>query len=178
MDGVAIGLGLLIAGAGGAFVAWPWWTKRQAFRPETGSRVSSGEEALDERREAVLTALRDLEFDQAVGKVADEDYKPLRQALLVEAADIITRLDEKQATAQSNIDARVEAELMIIHQELNAEPSNNICPLCGRPARRGDVYCAGCGAQLNATCSTCGRGVRSADLYCTGCGAELVLAAS
>ncbi len=178
MDGVAIGLGLLVAGAVGAFVAWPWWARRRAFQPETGSRVRSRDEALGERHEAVLTALRDLDFDHTVGKVAEEDYGPLRHALLAEAADIVTRLDEEQAAAQAGIEARIEAEVLAIRQELNAEPSSNTCPSCGRPARPGDVYCASCGAQLNATCSTCGRGVRPADLFCTGCGAELALAVS
>ena len=160
------------------FVVWPWWTRRGAPQPESGDRVRSGGETLAERHEAVLTALRDLDFDHTVGKVAEEDYGPLRYALLAEAADAMTQLDEEPAAAQADIEARIEAEVLVIRQELNAESSSNTCPSCGRPARPGDVYCASCGAQLNATCSTCGRGARPADLFCPGCGAELALAVS
>jgi hypothetical protein len=178
MDGAAIGLGLLVVGAVAAFVTWPWWTKHGALQLEAGSTARSGAESLGERHEAVLIALRDLDFDHAVGKVFEGDYESLRQALLVEAADIVTQLDEARATDQADLDARIESEVLAVRQELNADLSNNACPSYGRAARSGDVYCASCGAQLNVTCPTCRRLARPADLFCTGCGAELALAVS
>jgi ribosomal protein L32 len=184
MDGVAIGLGLLVAGAVVVFVVWPWWTRRGAPQPESGDRVRSGGETLAERHEAVLTALRDLDFDHAVGKVAEEDYEPLRQALLVGAGDVIAQLDEEQAKAEADLDARIEAEVLAIRQTRRAEEdatapaSYNACPACGRVDRPGDVYCADCGAQLNASCSVCGRTAGPTDLFCVACGTELAVAIS
>src|SRR5574341_2510077 len=181
MDVAAIGVGLLVAGAVAVFVAWPWRARPVTHQPESDLAVSlrgSGGETLVKRREAVLAALRDLDFDHGVGKVAEEDYAPLRRALLAEAAGVMSQLDEEQAKAEADLDARIEAEVLGVRQTLRAEREDDICPACGRRSRSGDAYCAGCGTQLNAACAGCGRAVRSTDLFCTACGAELALAAS
>ncbi len=115
MDGFAVVLGLLIAGAVIAFLTWPWRMQRAGLQPdhspETPLAWDAQDEALDDQYEAVLTALRDLDFDHAVGKVAEEDYAPLRQALLVKAAGVMTQLDERDA-AEADVEARLEAWLV------------------------------------------------------------------
>ncbi len=185
MDSIAIVLGLLVTGAVTAFVAWPWWTRRGAPESEGVSEADSGGETLAERREAILAALRDLDFDHAVGKVAEEDYQSLRQTLLAEAAEVMARLDEEQTTVEADLDARIEAEVLTIRQTMTGEDGvvaltgeDDVCPECGRATRAGDVYCAGCGARLNLACPECGRPVRPTDLFCTGCGAKSALAVS
>lgn len=192
MDGVAIGLGLLLAGAVMVFVARPWWAQRGDLEHGLASRDGSVEdvhgEMLADRREAVLTALRDLDFDHAVGKVAKEDYEPLRQALLAEAAGVVAQLDDEWARVEADLDARIEAQVLAMRQTLRAErsrrvsaasPANNpVCPICGQTSRPGDLYCAGCGTRLNAECPQCGRVVRPTDLFCAGCGTKLALAVS
>ncbi len=183
MNDVAVVLGMLVAGAVAAFVAWPWRMQREILRPAFGVATPHGE-ALAERREAVLTALRDLDFDRAVGKVAEEDYSPLRQTLLTEAAAVTTQLDEERATVtvEANFGALIEEEVLEVLQTLGADysgdelASDNTCPACGRTFRPGDLYCAGCGAQLHTLCSECGRAARLDDLFCAGCGAKLALA--
>ena len=181
MDAAAIGVGLLVASAVALYVAWPWLARPGTLEPELGLAVSLGGSeggTLAKRREAILAALRDLDFDHGVGKVAEEDYGPLRQVLLAEAADVVSLLDEEQAKVEADLDARIEAEVLSVRQILRAERDDNVCPTCGRPFSPGDLFCAGCGARLSAACAGCGRAVRSMDLFCTACGAELALAAS
>jgi predicted amidophosphoribosyltransferase len=60
-----------------------------------------------------------------------------------------------------------------VRQTLRAEREDNVCPTCGRRSRPSDLFCAGCGTQLNAACAGCGRAVRSTDLFCPACGAIL-----
>ncbi len=149
MNGIAIFLGLLGAGAVIVFLAWPWWA-----RPSRDSQKVT----VDDRYEAVLTALRDLDFDHALGKVAEEDYGPLRQDLLVEAAGIMAQLDEQ---AEADLEAQILAP----------------CQACGRTAQSDDLYCAGCGIELSPAppeCAQCGREASHGELYCRDCGAELV----
>ena len=187
MDGFAVVLGLLIAGAVIAFLTWPWWMQRAGLQPdhslETPLAWDAQDEALDARYEAVLTALRDLDFDHAVGKVAEEDYAPLRQALLVKAAGVMTQLDERDA-AETDIEARLEAEILALRQTRHAtrdqdalalSPADEgVCPACGRMPRPGDLYCADCGTRLSLACPECGRNVDPTDLFCAGCGTELI----
>jgi len=182
MNEMAVILGMLVAGAVAAFVAWPWRMQRKMLRPAFGAAATPHAEALAERREAVLTALRDLDFDRAVGKVIEEDYSPLRQALLTEAAAVTTRLDDERVTVEANFGALIEEEVLDVLQTLGAEhrggepASDNTCPACGRAFRPGDLYCAGCGAHLHTLCPECGRMVRLDDLFCAGCGARLAMA--
>ena len=187
MDGFAVVLGLLIAGAVIAFLTWPWWMQRAGLQPdhslETPLAWDAQDEALDARYEAVLTALRDLDFDHAVGKVAEEDYAPLRQALLVKAAGVMTQLDERDA-AEADVEARLEAEILALRQTRHAARdqdalvlspvSDGACPICKRASRPGDLYCAGCGTKLSLACSECGRPLDPTDRFCAGCGTELV----
>lgn len=149
MNGIAIGLGLLGVVATIVFLAWPWWGQP--------SKDNQGE-TVDDRYEAVLTALRDLDFDHALGKVTKEDYGPLRQDLLLQAAGIMAQLDEQTGA---------DLELQIL------DP----CRACGRIALSDDQFCAGCGIELSpahSECPQCRRMASPGDLYCRKCGAELV----
>ena len=119
---------------------------------------------MDDRYEAVLTALRDLDFDRTMGKLAAEDYTPLRQALLTEAAGIMTQWDE-QAHAGSETRALAGEE--------------RACPACGRSIHPEDLFCAGCGLDLSVAqteCRHCARRAELWDLFCRNCGAELAAA--
>jgi uncharacterized OB-fold protein len=152
MNGVALVLGLLVAGAVIVFLAWPWRAP-----PSSDSQG----ETVDDRYEAVLTALRDLDFDQALGKVAAEDYGPLRQDLLTEAAGLVAQRDEE---AEAGFETPAGGE--------------GACPACGRIALPDDEYCRGCGAELapaRPRCPRCGRMVVPGDLYCRDCGTGLTL---
>ncbi|UCC61979.1 MAG: zinc ribbon domain-containing protein [Anaerolineae bacterium] len=168
MDGLAVGLGLLIAGAVIAFLAWPW-------RRQGGAKLPTQDvhgETLNDRYEAMLTALRDLDFDHAVGKVAEDDYASLRGPLLVQAADLMAQLDT-QNTAEADLDARLDGEILALRLARHAE-EDRVCPVCGRIPSPGDLFCAICGTRLKAECPDCGRSIDPTDRFCAACGAELV----
>jgi hypothetical protein len=179
MDWIAISLGVLVTSALIVYITRPW-------RMGRGARLLSDASAkvLFSRREAMLTALRDLDFDYTVGKVAEEDYGPMRQALLAEVATIMTQLDEEQAATEDGLEARIEAEVLAVRQKLVAEKAPNSpadsrpCSSCGRVPRVGDLYCRDCGTHLNLTCPECGQGLHPTDYFCTACGIEMALALS
>jgi hypothetical protein len=182
MDWTAIGLGVITLGAVAGYITRPWWTGQAD--PAASDRPA---EALAERQEAVLAALRDLDFDHEVGKVTEEDYNGQRQALLVEAASVITQLDGGRAS-EADLEQQIEAQILTLRRALQRDQRQekghqaplpgDTCPTCHRPARPGDLYCAGCGTRLASACPACGEAVQPADFYCASCGIELALALS
>lgn len=180
MDWTAIGLGLVTAGALVVYVTRPWWIQR--WQPQTPSD-SAPEPSLADQREATVTALRDLDFDHAVGKITEEDYSSLRQTLLAKVAAIMTQIEHEQATAQADLDARIEAEILAARQNLNGgrmtrspDEGSRVCPTCSRVPLAGDLYCRGCGTYLAPACPECGQTVAPTDRFCVSCGFELALA--
>jgi hypothetical protein len=45
------------------------------------------------------------------------------------------------------------------------------CPACGTPAKKGQAFCASCGAAVRAACPQCRQPVEPGWRNCTGCGA-------
>jgi predicted nucleic acid-binding Zn ribbon protein len=146
LNEVALALGVFVAGAVAAVLAWPWLVP-------AGNRQHGwpGKPALAAQREAILTALRDLDFDHVLLKITDADYASQRQVLVAEAAAVLAREEERATIARD-------------------------CPVCGRPVYVGDLFCSGCGLNLSrplAGCPTCGWPVEPEDVYCRGCGSRL-----
>ncbi len=125
-------------------------------------------------RDRLLTALYDLDFDHALGKIPEEDYPNQRAELLKAGAEVLRRLDALEPsgtisgiTAEDRIEAAVAArradarklthhagELDKIDLAINArrrekqEKSAGFCPKCGNPVQKSDVFCSRCGATL------------------------------
>ncbi|MBN1373583.1 MAG: zinc-ribbon domain-containing protein [Anaerolineaceae bacterium] len=123
-------------------------------------------------RDRLLTALQELDFDNALGKIPEEDYPVQRAELLAQAAMALRELDElqggqadaatedriEQAVAARRADAIAsrapardadELEAMIAsRRKERQEKSAGFCPKCGRPVSKSDKFCARCGATL------------------------------
>jgi len=181
MDWTAIGLGLVTTGALVAHITRPWWAHRGNHQTQPASTPAT---SLANQREATLAALRDLDFDHAMGKVIEEDYTSLRQTLLAKAAAIMTQIEQEQVTAQTDLNDHIETEILAARQNLNGgeqvtyspAEANRVCPTCGRAPLPGDLYCRGCGTNLAPVCLECGQTVALTDRFCVSCGFELVLA--
>ncbi len=82
----------------------------RSTRPESEFTVEFGKmplvQQLAQAREAVLQALRDLEFDYQTGKITHQDYLPQREALIQRGAVLSQRLEaEHEATLEAAIHA-------------------------------------------------------------------------
>jgi hypothetical protein len=125
--------------------------------------------ALLAERDRLLTALQELDFDNALGKIPEEDYPVQRAVLLKSGADVLRRLDELEPAAgqsETSAEARMEAaiaarradgvardmddiETAIVNRRLNREgKSAGFCPKCGSPLQSSDVFCSKCGLPV------------------------------
>jgi RNA polymerase subunit RPABC4/transcription elongation factor Spt4 len=118
-------------------------------------------------REAVLVALRDLDFDHQLGKVGDDDYDTQRTALLAQAAAAMPARAPERAAARSTQRAAQRPALQ-----------RRTCQACGAVLRPDDRFCVVCGepagsTRTERTCPTCARVARPDELFCPACGTAL-----
>ncbi len=94
------GLFLLIAVAVGVatFILWPLIsTPNNSAKNQIPLSAPSSLAALQADRAAILTTLRDLDFDFETGKLIEEDYHRQREQLLMRGAEILRRIDALEA---------------------------------------------------------------------------------
>jgi cytochrome c-type biogenesis protein CcmI len=116
-----------------AFVVWPAmrrWQPSYAFSEED---TASGRLAL--RKEILLGNIADLDFEHAMGKLAQEDYEQLRESLKRQAAQVMEALDVLD-------DGTAEAE-----SASRARPGHG-CSSCGKPLPSEARFCPQCGTGV------------------------------
>jgi len=134
---LALALLILVA----AFVAQPLMDKRRH------SSAPAPADELVSRREAVLTELRDLDFDYSTGKVNEDDYAAQRARLTANGAEVLRQLAAVKSAAP---DDPLEKMIAARRQARPAAPGAMFCPNCGKPLRAGDKFCAACGHKIAA----------------------------
>jgi len=153
-----------------------------------GQRVAAGpQEAADDDLEMedvtesdspkmrALLALREIEFDRATGKLAEEDYVRLKARYESDAIAAI-RVEEQGATEASRpaSDRAEEA----IRRARQAGAGRRTCPTCGPRPESNAVYCSGCGRSLVAAtsarrCPVCGAALADGAKFCAECGGAI-----
>jgi len=130
-------------------------------RKTPATKPPSRRESLEQERRAVISAIRELDFDHRTGKIAEEDYRRLREIQVARGAQILRELDalndgdtrDNVHDADSAIEARV-ARLRTVVQtgrhQGGALAGKTICPDCGYRAAAGDKFCPQCGQRLGA----------------------------
>ena len=89
------------------------------------------------RKDSVYTALKDLEFDYATGKLSEQDYKDLREKSAAQAAEVLKEIDETESGVKS---AKQPAK--------RKKAAASFCRACGFKSRPGDRFCQSCGAPM------------------------------
>lgn len=157
MQTTSLIIGVMLLGVAVFIVVLPF---RQKGAQETGKLKAAAQN--EGRREEVLLALRDLEFDYKTGKVSEEDYEPLHAQLLAEAAKYIEAEKEEDQQLEALIQTRRVAKTSLQ------------CESCGTPLEAGQKFCSKCGqAAKSVFCPSCGKKIHAGDLFCSSCGTHI-----
>jgi len=117
-------------------------------------RASKKNSSTQLSKHEALLALRDLDFDFQTGKITPDDYAPLRQQLLIAAA----QAEQVVETPKEVVKAKVESIA---------------CSECNAAVQTDDKFCPKCGTALNLTCPQCQKKIAADDKFCAHCGAAL-----
>lgn len=99
---VLVGVGVI------AFVFKPLFVERGEV--ERASNRESKRQELLEKREQVLEAIREIDFDHRMGKIEGDDYKETRGRYEAQAVELINQLDKGNGRA-GEIEDLVEQEI-------------------------------------------------------------------
>lgn len=165
-------IAICMAAAAVILVAWPLIQAAQTRAPQPTRR----DQVLDEllaRREATLTAIKDLEFDYLVGKIEEADYQALDARLRSEAIAILKAIDQHTGIDSGEASARLEREIARKRRKsaapqpapsLEAQVEAEIAALRRQSADPGTRPAA-------TSCASCGAALDAADRFCRNCGA-------
>jgi len=106
---------------------------------------------LERDKQAVLKAIREIELDYQMRKIAEPDYKEMLQRYRTRAMRIIRELD-----AGDNYRVLIEEELKHRLSAMSAAPVvaaavAAACPACVTPNDADALFCKKCGAKLGAS---------------------------
>ncbi len=158
-------LGILLMVAALLFVLAPLLWPHVSRSPGEVEPTVEGRPSLERLRDELYGAIVELDFDHAVGKTDDEEYRAERADLKRQALAVLRLLDEQAArageteTAEDAIErevrdarasrrgeAAIVAGAALDREQPVAAPAG--CPHCGRELRQDDRFCSGCGRPI------------------------------
>ncbi|GAP61684.1 hypothetical protein ARMA_0107 [Ardenticatena maritima] len=135
------------------------WAVRPLMRRTGGSDTFQPDPRLEEletllfQREAVLNALRDLQFDFSMGKLSEADFRALDARYRMQAAAILKRLDELEQAVDVPttdddrlLDEWIDRAVAALRQQRGTARA---CVQCGAPLPVNARFCAQCGTPVN-----------------------------
>ena len=133
-----------------AIIAYPYFKTSRELDVSFASATDPVVETLVVQRDATYAAIKDLEFDHAMSKLSDVDYKSLRSKYEAKAVAILQELDSMTAARKRNprmtlTDESIEAQ---VHQLRGGAAKVVTCVKCGVRAAPSDRFCAKCGAPI------------------------------
>lgn len=117
----------------GALLLW------MAFGGSAGRQdIDEGEfDPIEETpRGRALIAIKELEFDRETGKIADDDYRDLKERLSLEAMRV---LEPVGPAAEAAVGGAVVTPIRAL-----------TCPTCGPRPEPDAIYCSNCGRRIPA----------------------------
>jgi hypothetical protein len=178
---IALGAGTALALGAALVVLGPLWSgagdeasvapdARRPARTDPGASSPAGTAARVDGVSAV-DALREIEFDRATGKLADEDYVALKATYTREA---LVEMRAQQAPAAVAEPADDPVDVALRAYRARRPGGGSVCPDHGPSPEPDAVFCSTCGRYLAAHCPACGVECnREGQRFCGGCGHSL-----
>ena len=165
-------LALAVALLAALFISAPFFFKRGTVGGEEYFPDPRAEKTreLGSRKDSLLTAIKDIEFDYGLGKLSLEDFEELHGKYRSEAAGLLEEIDslgdglaadggyddiEREIRAErgkfvsSYDDLEIEKEILRAREAAWNDLIERHCPKCGGGCGEDDLYCSKCGAKLS-----------------------------
>lgn len=167
MIALTIGLALIVAVAAIAYVIAP-------LRKPGATIPDPREDELTEllaRKDAILRAIKEAEFDFQTGKLSEEDFQRYDTRLRRQAVALMQQID-KFTPAGGQIDDDIEAEIASLRQQTPQpvepmKPTPQPAPATNGSDKKVPRFCRECGAAVEADdkfCSECGTPLRTTEV--------------
>ncbi len=168
---------IVIAALAAIFISLPFFRKSRKeavgnpgaeLRPDP--RMEELKE-LDSRKESLLSAIKDIEFDYGLGKLSKEDFEDLNLRYKHEAAHVLKKMDEvakgrDEVVIEDDLereirearrkrysvyeDEEIEKEILRAREaSWRGESGQLQCLACGNAHGAEDLFCSKCGQKLN-----------------------------
>jgi rubrerythrin len=135
-------------------------------------------------RDRALTALQELDFDYALGKIPEEDYPATRAWMVQQGVEILRKLDELDSKdtdlqAADRIEAAIAARRLLQTEAAGktAQPGADRPNRISTPDDELEARIAERSRQRNGKaagfCHKCGSAVQKSDQFCPKCGTKL-----
>lgn len=139
-------------------VLLPLAGRDRLLRGETLSHRARAE--MEREKQLVLRSIKELEFDRAMGKLAEADFAELTARLRGRALRLMQQLDADEAAPRARIEAELAARLRepapvaVARREAEAEDDasarnrSRACGQCGAANDEDARFCKACGTPL------------------------------
>ena len=108
--------------------------------------------AAEEQKRSVLRALKDLEFERSIGKIADADYEELVARYRAEAKRLLRAVDDDLAPLRDRASAYVAEQRGTAPPPKRSKSSKKagdpVCPSCQAENDTDAAFCKKCGTKL------------------------------
>lgn len=184
---IILALVLLVA----VYLASPFLRKSTAADAAT-HRSSAEEDSVEHKRSSllaerdrILTALQELDFDHAMGKVPEEDYPTQRSGLLMQGTRVLRQLEAFEPASASAGTAAERIEAAVASHRADAAGRGQVktgarsTAAVTAPGAKDDLeeIIARRKRERKETaagfCPRCGRPASKSDKFCSKCGATL-----
>lgn len=118
-----------------AFIVYPLLKARGGSKLDLDSNHRATD--LEERKENIYAAIKEIEFDYQMGKLSEEDFNELRQQYKNDAVELLKEIDKTQPQVEK-AEGKKSAKLQ----------TARFCWNCGAPLKPEDKFCADCGTNL------------------------------
>jgi hypothetical protein len=166
---------LVLAGGALVFVIALFWSSLRTLLGETplsgaDAYALGAPRAEEEQKQAVLRALKDLEFERSVGKISDEDYRELVAKYRVEAKRLLRILDEEAQPRRQQVASLVARRLRLagfVAEEEGADAETDTAEPAAAKAAAPEAA-----AKAPGACAACGTVNDEDAVFCKKCGAR------
>lgn len=107
---------------------------------------------LQQSKTELLSAIKEIDFEYQMGKLAQDDYDRLKQEYQANAVRVLQEIDKKKGG--NDHEADVEDEIRRYRQQMKTgKPAaggeaKNFCPACGSRVQPEYRFCSQCGEKL------------------------------